>query len=486
MNNNTKISAYINFVSASLYLKNSQTKQTIGNRWRSGGLAGTTTIVIMFGTTMAKTTTAATIHRRMLQLQRRHRPRGDGDGDGLLAPAAATGSIVVAAAVLYAHQKEEDILFCHSNWKKEDKIVPYYYYLNNHHHRASLKTCCESSSSSSSSSSKTTKPQSKYDDIDARQVSWMRRHILYPLGVMRLPTPRLITSSSDPSLQLPKSALRQRQKDEQQIRLLLEKAQQQQQQQQQNKNDTTVEQLSTQVFELLYGKGVTPQIREDFLIRYGCSGWTCEIVDTLLTVCKNRGIVEIGAGHGQWSRILNDAYNNNQNNKEKKGEQETANNASKSTTSNKSTTSTSKKQFDFVLAYDDQSNLPLNTHIYNQYTQPHHDYFGTVRKIGSDGQDKQLALEKIFRSWTCRGRALLLVYPPPGPMAANVLQTYIRAGPENDMLIYVGEGRDGANGDNEFFDVLTCGDWMLVKEMDVLRPPGNKGYEKLFIFRKWR
>ena len=54
-----------------------------------------------------------------------------------------------------------------------------------------------------------------------------------------------------------------------------------------------------------------------------------------------------------------------------------------------------------------------------------------------------------------------------------------------NLVIYVGEGRDGANGDDEFFDLLTkTGEWILVKEMDVLRPPGNKGYEQLFILQR--
>jgi len=137
------------------------------------------------------------------------------------------------------------------------------------------------------------------------------------------------------------------------------------------------------------------------------------------------------------------------------------------------------KQFDFVLAYDDYSNLPLNTHIYNQYTQPHHDYFGKVHKL-----ETEIHLRKVLRSWVCRGRALLLVYPPPGPMAMSVVQAYVDAAPENDTVVYVGEGRGGANGDDAFFDFLESGQWILLEELQVLRPPGDKGYEKLFILRR--
>jgi hypothetical protein len=109
-------------------------------------------------------------------------------------------------------------------------------------------------------------------------------------------------------------------------------------------------------------------------------------------------------------------------------------------------------------------------------------------------------LQKVLSSWACRGRVLMLVYPPPGDMANNCLQLYLdtpSATPQqqpnheshnnttnNDILIYVGEGRGGANGNDAFFDCLEDGEWILLHEIPVQRPPGNKGYEKLFVLQR--
>jgi len=225
-------------------------------------------------------------------------------------------------------------------------------------------------------------------------------------------------------------------------------------------NPEKMKALSEELVEVAYGKGVTAQQREDFLIQYGCTGWTDEILEGILKIARSRGIVEIGAGHGQWARALNEAYSSS-----------TATSAGKG-----------RKRFDFVLAYDDNSNLPLNTHIYNPYTRPHHEYFGTVRKL-----ENRTDMVKVLQSWTCRGRILLLVYPPPNDMATQVVSAYVNAAPEdNDTVIFVGEGRGGANGDDSLFDFFENGEWDLLKEMNVRRPPGDKGYEKLFVLRRRR
>ena len=203
--------------------------------------------------------------------------------------------------------------------------------------------------------------------------SWIRRSLLAPIGIP-LPTPRLLTPK-DPALKLPKRFIQRRQKDEQRMVQLLEKAPSL------RGDPEKIKALGEEVFEVTYGKGVTAQIREDFLLKYGCTGWTDEVLKALVDFCESRGIVEMGAGHGQWARALSDAYENTQTRLE---------DAKK------------RKRFDFVLAYDDMSNLPLNTHIYNPYTQPHHEYFGNVRKV----EDKT-AVMRILQSWACRGRALL-------------------------------------------------------------------------------
>ena len=153
--------------------------------------------------------------------------------------------------------------------------------------------------------------------------SWIRKEVLARIGIP-LPTPRVI-KKGDPALKLPKRALGRRQKDEMRMLELLETAKSM------NGDPEKLKKLGSEIFEVTYGKGVTPQLREDFLIRYGCTGWTDEIVKTLVELCESRGIVEIGAGHGQWARALSDAYDNNlnQDGDRKKG-----------------------KRFDFVLAYD--------------------------------------------------------------------------------------------------------------------------------------
>lgn len=283
------------------------------------------------------------------------------------------------------------------------------------------------------------------------------RRLLIPIGI--LPLPRLLTKD-DKAFQIPKHFLRKRQYDDERMRKLVagdapkfQKGPNPQEQ---------LEALRKEIFEIAYGKGVTPQMREDFLIQYGCTGFTETILQKLVDLCASRGIVEVGAGHGQWQRALADAY---------------------TAANDNSTSSSSPKKFDFVLAYDDNSELPLNTHIYNQYTQPHHDHFGSVQKLESPAD-----LARVLRSWACRGRALLMVFPPPGPMAVDTLKLYTEASPENDTLIYVGEGRGGANGDEAFFDMLESGEWILIDIMDVLRSPGDKdkGCEKLYILQKVR
>ncbi|CAE8642675.1 unnamed protein product [Polarella glacialis] len=74
-----------------------------------------------------------------------------------------------------------------------------------------------------------------------------------------------------------------------------------------------------------------------------------------------------------------------------------------------------------------------------------------------------------------RGRTLLLVYPPPGPMAARCLSQYI-----GDVLIYVGEGRGGVNADNTFFDLL--GSWGLEDAISLETLPGS--FEKMYVLRR--
>jgi hypothetical protein len=209
-------------------------------------------------------------------------------------------------------------------------------------------------------------------------------------------------------------------------------------------------QIFAKITEIAFGPGVTAQMREDFLARYGCTGWTDDVLDTLVDLADSRGIVEIGAGHGQWARALTEKY-------AKAGESRS-------------------KAFDFVLAYDDMTELPLSTKVYHQRTQPANEFFFSKVLPCSD-------VASVLRQWSCRGRVLMLVYPPPGNLALETIKCYVELGPENDTVVYVGEGRGGATANDALFDFLEGGDWALIDVRDVLSQPGGKGFEQLFIFR---
>jgi hypothetical protein len=79
----------------------------------------------------------------------------------------------------------------------------------------------------------------------------------------------------------------------------------------------------------------------------------------------------------------------------------------------------------------------------------------------------------------------LIVFPDPGEMAARCVSKYSSACDANDMFIYVGEGRGGANGSNALFDMLESGEWVLRHTMKV-SPLGGKGHERLFVFMRRR
>ena len=78
--------------------------------------------------------------------------------------------------------------------------------------------------------------------------------------------------------------------------------------------------------------------------------------------------------------------------------------------------------------------------------------------------------------------ALLLVYPPPTPMARDALDAF-----GGRLVLYAGEPRGGANGDALFFDKLEA--HFVVREVVALDPfPG--GAEKLYVLERrpwwWR
>ena len=243
-----------------------------------------------------------------------------------------------------------------------------------------------------------------------------------------------------------KQGIRQRQHDDEKLRTL----QMDVQKAHRSGDREAMHQIFAKITEIAFGPGVTAQMREDFLARYGCTGWTDDVLDTLVDLADSRGIVEIGAGHGQWARALTEKY-------AKAGESRS-------------------KAFDFVLAYDDMTELPLSTKVYHQRTQPANEFFFSKVLPCSD-------VASVLRQWSCRGRVLMLVYPPPGNLALETIKCYVELGPENDTVVYVGEGRGGATANDALFDFLEGGDWALIDVRDVLSQPGGKGFEQLFIFR---
>jgi len=301
-----------------------------------------------------------------------------------------------------------------------------------------------------------------------KEFTWTvrRRLLLNRIGMglwhIPMPIPRVLTMN-DPVFLYPQliKGLIQRTKDEQQLRSLSYAAKEAHD----SKDPTKIAHVMNQISEIAFGKGITPQMREDFLIQFGCTGYTEEIIIYLLELCRSRGIVEIGAGNGRWARQLTDRYSQEKQNL-KLG---------------------SQRIWDFVLAFDDMTNVPLSPKIYHNLTQPSKDFFFTrVRKCSSH-------IDAVRRI-ECRGRVLLLVYPPPGPMALETVEAYVNAYPEgNDTVIYVGEGKGGANANDAFFDYFLRGEsrpndrknrWCLMKVINVHPPLGGKGYERLFVLKR--
>lgn len=160
-----------------------------------------------------------------------------------------------------------------------------------------------------------------------------------------------------------------------------------------------------------------PGARDSYLKKYGCTAWTAEAIKVIQSL--RVPFVEIGAGSGHWQRALASAGVD-------------------------------------VLSFDNGStDAPLVGHTVGQV------YFGDETEIKKHPR-----------------RALLLVYPPPGPMATKCLDLYA-----GDVLVYVGEGRGGVNADAPFFDALSRG-WEVrrVVELD----PFPQCFERMFVLTRRR
>ena len=136
-----------------------------------------------------------------------------------------------------------------------------------------------------------------------------------------------------------------------------------------------------------------PGERDAYMRRWGCAAWT----DGALVVCAEHSpLIELGAGQGRWAEAL-------------------------------SATGAD------IRAYDDFSAVPLHM---SSATAPARAKTPLVSPLVARGDVSTLAEPEA------RGRTLLLVYPPDGPMARNALKVYT-----GERLLYVGEGRGGYNAD---------------------------------------
>merc|ERR1711871_56351 len=169
--------------------------------------------------------------------------------------------------------------------------------------------------------------------------------------------------------------------------------------------------------------GANADDRDDYVRQYGCVAWTDTALRALATAASECGIVEIGAGGGQWAQILR------------------------------------THQVD-VKAFDDASALPLGAN-------------------GDAAQGVQLGVDGALAAQQFPDRLLLLIAPPPGPQSAFWLFRYAEAG--GAALAYIGEGRGGAHADTAFFAQLEH-DWSLVSSADLKPFPG--GAERLWLLRR--
>jgi hypothetical protein len=96
--------------------------------------------------------------------------------------------------------------------------------------------------------------------------------------------------------------------------------------------------VAEEMSRVAYGKGVTAQGRQEELERYGCVRWNGEVMEGIKGAAEGKGVVEIGAGNGQWSRKLWDLGVD-------------------------------------VVAFDDMSGVPLNRNLYHGGTKPCKEHF---------------------------------------------------------------------------------------------------------------
>lgn len=69
-----------------------------------------------------------------------------------------------------------------------------------------------------------------------------------------------------------------------------------------------IEKLGDGLAGIMYGGDLTLRDREKALERYGCAVYTRHSLATIASYAKGKGVVEVGAGNGQWARQLKDQH----------------------------------------------------------------------------------------------------------------------------------------------------------------------------------
>lgn len=253
---------------------------------------------------------------------------------------------------------------------------------------------------------------------------------------------------------------------------------------QSTKGNITTQSNKDKLATLIYGPGLSAHDRNCYLTKYGCTALTEKFISVIMnaltssplseTTTKKRGIVEIGAGNGQWARHLHDNHSID------------------------------------IVAFDSMKNLPLTNIEYHKFSNPrneipHDNADNDVRSKSSElndlnntenerpktpleilqGDHNIFLNQQLITKYSLAGRALLIVYPDPTDMALNCIQKYTHQSKENNLLIYVGEGRGGCNANEAFFDELENNNrWILLDSCPQEKPFGgrSKGLERLFIF----
>ncbi|GMH58678.1 hypothetical protein TL16_g02662 [Triparma laevis f. inornata] len=96
--------------------------------------------------------------------------------------------------------------------------------------------------------------------------------------------------------------------------------------------------LAHEMGAIAYGRNVTPNARQAHLEKFGCVEYTKESLDVIKSYGKTRGVIEMGAGNGQWSRKLREGGLD-------------------------------------IVSFDNMSGLPLNLNLYHNRTKPNSDFF---------------------------------------------------------------------------------------------------------------